>query len=259
MPVDPAWSSEDLARELCDVMLEKGQLKAKPAFIRTDREAKLADMFKKANLNGEIMVSFDNPGPLEMMIRKETQGEPWVEHVVSGLIGMLPDDVASKEKRMDMDEDAKEELAQAQSKSQELARRRQEDKGKGKGRRGADDEECYNCGGYGHIARDCPDPPRRGGKGGVRDRGGKGRDDDDMECYNCGGRGHMSRDCNEPRKPKGGGKDRGGKGSRDDRDMECYNCGGMGHMSRDCPEPSRKGGKGKGRRDDRDRDDRFDD
>ena len=69
--------------------------------------------------------------------------------------------------------------------------------GRGGGGRGRGSGGCYNCGGSGHMSRDCPEPRKErvgGGGGGA--------------CYNCGGSGHMSRDCPEPRKPResrGGG------------------------------------------------------
>jgi len=59
----------------------------------------------------------------------------------------------------------------------------------GGGRGGA----CYNCNQDGHMARDCPDGDRRGGRGGG---GGGGRGGDSV-CYNCNGSGHFARDCPE--------------------------------------------------------------
>ncbi len=65
------------------------------------------------------------------------------------------------------------------------------------GRFGGGGDRCYNCGGSGHMSRDCPEPRK------------------EQSCYNCGKGGHMSRDCPEPRKERGGGgggRGRGGGG-----------------------------------------------
>ncbi|EPS64559.1 hypothetical protein M569_10222, partial [Genlisea aurea] len=70
---------------------------------------------------------------------------------------------------------------------------------------------CFNCGEYGHTARECTLGSRGGGGG-----GGSGG------CYNCGEYGHMARDCTS-----GGSRGGGSSGA-------CYTCGEAGHLARDC-------------------------
>ena len=50
---DASWDSAALAHAVCDKLVERGVLKEKPAFIRTDREAKIAKVFEVAKLDGE--------------------------------------------------------------------------------------------------------------------------------------------------------------------------------------------------------------
>ncbi|CAE8628607.1 unnamed protein product [Polarella glacialis] len=249
---DASWSSAELAKALCDVLISKGQLKEKPAFIRTDREAKIVSVFEGIGLDGAKMMTFDNPGPLEMLLRRATNGETWVQQSLDALITMLPEAAATATKKMAMDEDTKEELAAAKEKSEQRRQRLEEERGGEEegGRRGGDrggdrgdrggdrGDRGGDRGGGGRFQDD--DRDERGGRsGGYQDRGGD-RDErprggggmENMECFNCGQKGHSSRDCPEPRKEKGKGR---GKG--DHREMQCNNCKGFGHKSRDCPEP----------------------
>eukprot|EP00435_Cladocopium_sp_Y103_P018342 s435_g4.t1 len=163
MPFQEEWSGKDLATALCDGLVADGKLKEKPAFIRTDREAKIAELFASVGLDGAKMASFDNPGPLEVSIRKVTQGEAWVDDVISGLINMLPESAAHAEKHVEIDQETKKQLAEAH----ELTLHRQQDKGKrkggGRGKGKFTEDGCYNCGGSGHLARECPE-----GKGGSK-------------------------------------------------------------------------------------------
>jgi hypothetical protein len=88
---DTTWTPADLAANLCDALVAAGKLRATPAFIRTDREAKLADVFASCGLDGAKLLSFTNPRELEVVIRGATQGESWVDDVQSGLAALLCD------------------------------------------------------------------------------------------------------------------------------------------------------------------------
>mmetsp|Transcript_32582 Transcript_32582/g.75704 ORF Transcript_32582/g.75704 Transcript_32582/m.75704 type:complete len:260 (-) Transcript_32582:93-872(-) len=221
---NPSWTCAQLARALCDALVAKGQLKDKPAFIRSDREAKIASVFEGVGLDGSKMAEFDNPGPLEMLVRKGTNGEAWVQQVIDALVRMLPEEAATAPKKMTMDENSKEELAAAKEKSQQRRDRLQaqeEERGGADGGRGD--------GGRGDGGRG--DGGRESGKGG-RGKGGSSsgfRDRDREEGWGDSGGGRC------PAAPKErGGK---GKGKRDRSAMQCLNCKQFGHKSRDCPEP----------------------
>merc|ERR1711937_228490 len=98
-------------------------------------------------------------GPLEMMLRRGTSGEPWVGQVQDALIAMLPEGVRNAAKNMAMDGATLEEFEAAKERTGKLRDRREqqsEGKGGGRGDRDRDDRD----GGY----------DNRGGKGKGRDR-----------------------------------------------------------------------------------------
>lgn len=66
--------------------------------------------------------------------------------------------------------------------------------------------KCFNCGDYGHMAKDC--------KTGVK-------------CYNCDQIGHKSNECPNPQKPVK---------EKTKQTIKCYICNQEGHMSRECPQ-----------------------
>lgn len=269
MAFESTWTSAQLVTALCDILITKGHLKAKPAFIRTDRETKLTGIFETIGLDGEKMASVENPGTLEMLLRRGANGEVWLAHVQDAMVSMLPEEIRGKSKVMEMDQSAKDELEAAKEKSAARRQRLQEEGGgeerperaprEDRGDRGGFDrgdreggaraERPSDRGGFDRAPRE--DRGNRGsfeggegggrfdrfgedgGKGGAKG-GGKGADRSEMECFNCNGFGHTARECDQPRKEKGKGK---GYQKRSDR--ACFNCGEKGHNSRDCPEPQK--------------------
>ena len=76
---------------------------------------------------------------------------------------------------------------------------------------------CHNCGGTGHLKRDCPAPLSES----EASRAPSGK-----SCFNCGGTGHIKRDCTAPATetlPEAAAQG-----------LKCYNCRGRGHFAADC-------------------------
>ena len=205
---DTTWDFSALAGAVCDTLVKDGKLKEKPAFIRTDRQAKIEKVFTSAGLNGAKLADCNARG-IEVLVRNATEGEAWVDDVQGALRGMLSAEAAASTTGSGESAELKE------LRAKQIERTRTE------------------------FGADAPPPtsagPRRGSGGdrddesygsfGGGDRGGGG----DRACYNCGENGHMSCDCPQPRSGGGGGGGGGGGA--------CYNCGEQGHQSRDCPQP----------------------
>ena len=57
---DEKWTSAELAAKCCDTMVAAGKLRATPAFIREDREAKLVKIFEGAKLDDAKVLACKN-------------------------------------------------------------------------------------------------------------------------------------------------------------------------------------------------------
>eukprot|EP00929_Paragymnodinium_shiwhaense_P113941 TRINITY_DN82254_c0_g1_i1.p1 TRINITY_DN82254_c0_g1~~TRINITY_DN82254_c0_g1_i1.p1 ORF type:complete len:235 (-),score=18.04 TRINITY_DN82254_c0_g1_i1:367-1071(-) len=88
MALNAAWSHEDLARAVCDDLVQSGLLKAAPAFIRHDREAQLVEVFRRGGLDGAKALSFSRCEDLGICVREGAHEEVWVEQVLQSLLRM---------------------------------------------------------------------------------------------------------------------------------------------------------------------------
>lgn len=86
--------------------------------------------------------------------------------------------------------------------------------------------QCHNCGGYGHMSRECPSDKK--GKGGEK---GKGKGSFGKGTFGKGGKdfGKGGKDSGKGGKDsgKGGGGGKGYQGA-------CFNCGKVGHKAWEC-------------------------
>ena len=155
--------------------------RATPAFIRTDREAKLVKIFSAAGLDGAKMCAFANARELEIAIREATEGEGWVDDVQTAMKTFLP--AAVQLSKVVLVESAESQKVKISYRERMAAGGNPPRDGGGDGGQQGGDDAFASFGG------------RSGGGGGG-----------DRSCYNCGEQGHVSREC-----PNGGG---GGGGYR---------------------------------------------
>ena len=89
----PSWTCADLAEAVCDKLISEGKLRPKPPSLRAEREAKLIEVFTKGELNGARMSEIMNeksPGrEINMIMRRFTKGQTWVDDVQLALSGMV--------------------------------------------------------------------------------------------------------------------------------------------------------------------------
>lgn len=98
------WTAAELVGAVCDALVASGKIRATPAFIRTDREAKIVKVFEAAKLDGAKLLSFASARELEIAIRKITQGESWVDDVVEFTKTYLPKNVAAVTELLETEE-----------------------------------------------------------------------------------------------------------------------------------------------------------
>ena len=101
--------------------------------------------------------------------------------------------------------------------------------------------QCHQCGGWGHLKRDCPTKGHGKGQSGGKAGGGKswgkgGYKGGDSGGYKGGDSGgYKGGDIGS----KGGGKGGQGKGGKGGYLGKCFNCGKQGHKKWECTEPTR--------------------
>ena len=80
-------------------------------------------------------------------------------------------------------------------------------------------DKCYNCGEFGHSARNCP-------KGTL--------------CHKCKKPGHISKNCPLLKNNNSLNKASNNNNPNEKYELKCYNCGKPGHKKEECPDKKGK-------------------
>ena len=127
------------------------------------------------------------------VIYDEVARRSWAQRAAAGDFVMLTD-VSKAAMTLDPVLLREAEAIYDAAKPQNVAYGKFESKGAGKGK--GKGQQCWKCGGWGHVSVDC----QKIGDGGGKDKGkGKGKQ---MQCFKCGEFGHMAKDCRSGAAPK---------------------------------------------------------
>ena len=99
--------------------------------------------------------------------------------------------------------------------------------------------QCFECGEYGHLARECR--TRAGGSGAAAGGGGGGGANTDADaCLRCGKTGHWAKDCKLSFRETPANNSPGANAANAANAVKsgaggCFKCGGKDHWARECP------------------------